>query len=173
MHIVFMNTKGGVGKSTLCESSGNELKRLGYVVSLNNTDQQKHILVNGLNEADYFLYDTAGAFTQENVQLLEALSNPTVNGKIIVPLGVGKNDLKEVDFMIENLNKFNLLDRTVFVFMRTNPMRKSLRESREQLIQKGLNVSRWVMPDLEDFGQGRTTSRTKNEISQFLNEVIL
>ncbi|MGR5312558.1 ParA family protein (plasmid) [Photobacterium damselae subsp. damselae] len=173
MHIIFMNTKGGVGKSTLCEYSGNELERLGYVVSMNNTDQQQHVITNGLNDADYFLYDTAGAFTQENIRLLEALSNPAVNGKIIVPIGVGKNDIKEASFMIDNLLSYDLLGKTCFVFMRTSPTRKALKNAKDILKEKGVHVCKWVMPDLEDFGQGRNTSRTKNEISHFLHEILL
>ena len=173
MHIVFMNTKGGVGKSTLCEYSGNELSRLGYLVSINNTDQQQHVDVNNLDEADFYLYDTAGAFTQDNIKLLEALSNPKVNGKIIVPLGVGKNDLKEIDFLIKNLVEYNLVDSTYFVFMRTTVTRKAYKKAKELLKTKNVNICKWVMPDLEYFGQGIIAPRTTNEISQFLHEIVL
>ncbi|MGR6863089.1 hypothetical protein ACU5EH_23800 [Aliivibrio salmonicida] len=34
MHIIFFNTKGGVSKSTLCEFTTRELKRLGHGVQL-------------------------------------------------------------------------------------------------------------------------------------------
>ena len=74
MHIIFFNTKGGVSKSTLCEYTSIELQRLGYSVHVDNTDQQRHVTLIENEEADFFLYDTAGAFTADNVDLLKAAS---------------------------------------------------------------------------------------------------
>ncbi|PCS21201.1 hypothetical protein BTN49_3211 [Candidatus Enterovibrio escicola] len=35
-HLIFFNTKGGSGKSTLCEYSSKELQRLGHTVSVDS-----------------------------------------------------------------------------------------------------------------------------------------
>ncbi|MFW1480299.1 ParA family protein, partial [Vibrio parahaemolyticus] len=96
MHIIFFNTKGGVSKSTLCEFSSTELQRLGYSVHVDNTDQQEHVTLLENEQADFFLYDTAGAFTAANVELLKAAAD--VNSLIVIPMNTGVNDLKELDF---------------------------------------------------------------------------
>ncbi|ELJ8598087.1 ParA family protein [Vibrio vulnificus] len=171
MHIIFFNTKGGVSKSTLCEFSMMELKRLGYNVQVQNTDQQEHVTLMDSDNADYYLYDTAGSFTVANVELLNAAAG--ANAIIIIPMNTGVNDLKEVAFVVEQLEKFNVKDKARFVFTKTRPNSKLLREKKETLQGYGLNVLKWTMPHLEDFGEQRQTSRTRREISAFLHEVIL
>ncbi|MEE7918676.1 ParA family protein, partial [Vibrio parahaemolyticus] len=99
MHIIFFNTKGGVSKSTLCEYSAAELQRLGHRVHVDNTDQQQHVTLIDNEDAEFFLYDTAGAFTAANVDLLKAASE--ANAMVIIPMNTGKNDLKELDFILD------------------------------------------------------------------------
>jgi chromosome partitioning protein len=169
-NLIFFNTKGGCSKSTLCHYTGNEIQRLGYTVSIQNTDQQVHVTVNNDDKADYFLYDTAGAFTASNNQLLQAASSDN-NTIVIIPIGTGVNDLKEVDFLVSNINKYNLQQKTWFVFTKERANSKALAEGKQELRAKGLNVLKWVMPNLTDFGAKRNTPRTRKEISQFINEV--
>lgn len=170
-HVIFMNTKGGVGKSTLCEYSANELKRLGYKVSVYNTDQQQHVTSVDIDQPDFCLYDTAGAFTEDNVQLLEAAVNAET--QLIIPMQTGKNDAKELPFLVETLNHYGYQNKCTIVYTKTRANSKALTERRGMLSDLGLGAAKWVMPALEDFGEQRNTARTRNEISAFLHEVIL
>lgn len=171
-HIIFFNTKGGVGKSTLCEYSARELVRTGHRVQVQNTDQQSHVTLREHDNADFYLYDTMGAFSAENMALLEAAAR--VDALIVVPIGTGTNDFNELSFLLDNLKQLNLIDNMIFVFTCTRPKSKYLKERREALdaLQLGLKHAKWVLPTLESFGQQFDTSRTRNEISQFINEVI-
>lgn len=170
-HVVFLNTKGGVGKSTLCEFSARELNRTGHAVSVGNTDQQLHVTLSEIDDEDFCLYDTAGAFTGENMELLRDASSE--NTLIIVPLLTSKNDFKEVPFLTAKLKELGLINRTKFVFTNVRANSKSLIDRRAQMKDLGLDVVQWTMPTLEDFREQRDTSRTRNEISRFINEVIL
>jgi len=175
-HIIFFNTKGGVCKSTLCQYSANELQRLGHSVSVGNTDQQKHIEMIENDDAEFCLYDTAGAFLKANVDLLKAASevDPSEHKVfIIVPITTGKNDFKEFDFLIEKLGEYGALDHTRFVFTKTRRNSKAMRERKKILDANGVEPMRYVMPTLEDFGDELDTARTRNEISQFLHEFAL
>lgn len=171
MHIIFFNTKGGVSKSTLCEFSSNELQRLGYTVHVDNTDQQDHVTLLKNESADYFLYDTTGAFTADNVELLKAAAD--VNALIVIPMNTGINDLKELDFILARLDEFGVKDRSRIVFTKTRKNSKVLKKRKDTVLERGLIPLNWVMPTLDDFGEQRDTSRTRNEISAFLHEVIL
>ena len=171
VHIIFFNSKGGVSKSTLCEYTAQELQRLGYSVNVDNTDQQQHVTLIENENADYFVYDTAGAFTSDNVELLQAAVD--VKSLIIVPLNTGKNDLKEIPFLVAKLDELGLKDKTRFVFTKTRVNSKSLSERRSTLKELGLSSLKWVMPMLEDFSEQRNTARTRSEISTFLHEAVL
>lgn len=171
MHLIFFNTKGGVSKSTLCEYTSSELQRLGYKVNVENTDQQLHVNLIDDTDADYFLYDTAGAFTADNVELLQAASN--ADALIIVPMNTGKNDLKELEFLLSKLDEYGVKDKTRFVFSKTRPNSKALAMRRATLSEHGMSAVSWIMPMLDDFGEQRDTKRTRSEIKTFLDEVIL
>lgn len=171
MHLIFFNTKGGVSKSTLCEYCSLELQRLGYSVHVDNTDQQEHVTILENEQADYFLYDTAGAFTSANVELLKAAA--TVNSMIVIPMNTGINDLKELDFILARLDEFGVKDKSKIVFTKTRKNSKALKTRKETVKDFGITPINWVMPTLDDFGEQRNTARTRNEISAFLHEVIL
>ncbi|MPS41549.1 ParA family protein [Vibrio sp. VGrn 2] len=171
MHIIFFNTKGGVSKSTLCEFSSLELQRLGYSVHVDNTDQQEHVTLIENEQADFFLYDTAGAFTAANVDLLKAAAD--VKSLIVIPMNTGVNDLKELDFILARLDEFGVKDKSQIVFTKTRQNSKALQARKATVLERGLTPIKWVMPMLEDFSEQRDTSRTRNEISAFLHEVIL
>lgn len=171
MHIILFNTKGGTAKSTLCEYISKELQRLNHSINVDNTDQQKHVSIIDNDDADFYLYDTAGAFTTDNVDLLEASASE--KSLVLIPIGTGKNDFLELDFLIDNLEKCGVLDKSKFVFTKARANSKSLKSKRDLLKSKGLNVCKYVMPTLEDFSEQRYTTRTTNEISQLLHEIIL
>lgn len=171
MHIIFFNTKGGVSKSTLCEFSSLELQRLGYRVHVDNTDQQEHVTLIENEQADFFLYDTAGAFTAANVDLLKAAAD--VKSLIVIPMNTGVNDLKELDFILARLDEFGVKGKSRIVFTKTRQNSKALQARKATVLERGLTPINWVMPMLEDFSEQRDTSRTRNEISAFLHEVIL
>lgn len=170
-HIIFFNTKGGVSKSTLCEYTANELQRIGKSVSVDNTDQQKHVTTILNDNAEYCIYDTAGAFTANNIDLLKACSD--VDALVIVPMNTGKNDFIELEFLVSRLNEYGLKEKSKFVFTKTRSNSKALLSRRESLAEFGLSSCEWVMPMLEDFSEQRNTTRTRAEINVFLNEVIL
>ena len=170
-HIIFFNTKGGVGKSTLCEYTARTLADLGHVVSVDNTDQQVHVTLIQNDDAEFCIYDTAGAFTSANVDLLAAASS--VDSLIIIPIKTGKNDFKELNFLVQKLQGLNLTDKTRFVFTNTRSNSKALAARRDELAALNLNSVDWFMPSLEDFSEQRNTKRTRIEMNVFLSEVIL
>lgn len=170
-HIIFFNTKGGVCKSTLCEYTSKHLQKMGNSVSVDNTDQQLHVTTILNDDAEYCLYDTAGAFTVKNIELLKACVN--VNAIIIVPIGAGKNDFKELNFLVEKLTEYGLKEKAIFVFTKTRKNSTALTERRQLLASYQLNSCVWVMPTLNDFAEQLDTLRTQSEINDFLNEVIL
>ncbi|QQX82690.1 hypothetical protein JK628_23195 (plasmid) [Shewanella sp. KX20019] len=170
-HVVFFNTKGGVCKSTLCEYTSNGLQSLGRSVDVTNNDQQQHITLIQNDDAEFFLYDTAGAFTVKNIDLLKAAAE--AEAVIIVPITTGKNDLKEFGFLLERLEEYGVKDKARFVFTKTRANSKALKERRQTLSEHGIESARYVMPHLEDFSEQRDTARTRNEISAFIHEVIL
>ena len=171
MHIIFFNTKGGVSKSTLCEYTSSELQRLGFKVNVDNTDQQLHVTLITDEDADYFLYDTAGAFTADNVELLKAASSE--DALVIIPMNTGKNDLKELEFLLSKLEEYGVKDKTRFVFSKTRTNSKALAMRRDTLSEHGMISADWVMPMLDDFSEQRDSKRTRYEIKTFLDEVIL
>lgn len=171
MHVILFNTKGGTSKSTLCSYLSYELQELNYSVSVGNTDQQKHVDVIDNDEADYFLYDTAGSFTSDNIDLLRA--SVLENAIILIPLNTGNNDFKEIEFLINNLKNIGVLEKSKFVFIKTRANSKALKEKRELLKSKGVFVCDYIMPLLEDFSEQRHTKRTKKEINTLLNEILL
>ena len=170
MHILFFNTKGGVGKSTLCEYTSRYLSFMNKKVNIENTDQQIHVSLNKDKEADYFLYDTAGAFTDKNMSLLKAVNK--FNAKVIVPIKVGLNDFKEIDFLNEKLNELGIKNNTTVVFTHARKNNKKIKILKEKLNEFGISSFDWVMPFLQDFAFQEDTKRTKNEMDLFLGELL-
>lgn len=170
-HVIFLNTKGGSGKSTLCEYTANELQRLGHRIELVNLDQQQHVIEREEVDAHFCVYDTPGVFAEDTLELLNAARD--AESIIIIPTGCGQNDTKEIPFLAEQLTELGLIDRCVFVFTRARSNSRALADRRQWLENLGYPVARWFMPLLEDFSEQRDTARTRNEISAFLHEVIL
>ena len=121
MLVIFLNTKSGVGKSTLCEYSYHELTRLGCLVETYNPEQQCHLSqTEKMDETDFILYDTTGGFTDDNIELLHAAAELD-DVVIVVPITTGHNNTEELDLMISRLNLLKLLDKTRFVLSKVCP----------------------------------------------------
>lgn len=172
MHVIFFNTKGGVSKSTLCEYLARELELKGKLISVYNTDQQQHVKKINNNNSDFFLYDTIGAFTAKNQNLLIAAAEKK-ESLIVVPMNTGENDFNEIGFLVENLNKYNVINKTFFVFTKTRKNSKLLRKRKEDIKKMNLNFLDWSMPMLDDFAEKKDTKRTKIEINMFMQELKL
>ena len=172
-HIILFNPKGGVGKSTLCERTAMQLLNLGHTVSVENTDQQVHVELRPNDTAEFCLYDTMGAYSSRNMELLASAAEAGSEAKIIVPTGTSKNDFKDIDFLKSKLDHSGLLDRTIFVFTKVRATSLALKKKRLQLDMLDLKHCAYVMPLLEDFSEERDTPRTRNELTTFINEVIL
>ncbi|MEE7918697.1 ParA family protein, partial [Vibrio parahaemolyticus] len=95
------------------------------------------------------------------------------NAMVIIPMNTGKNDLKELDFILDRLGEFGVKEKARVVFTKTRQNSKSLQARKKTIKERGLIATNWVMPMLEDFSEQRHTSRTRNEISAFLHEAIL
>lgn len=175
MHLIVINSKGGVGKSTVVEYFAHELVRTGFVVSVSNTDQQQHVAIVDNQESDFYLYDTAGAFTEQNVTLLSAAGGlDSSEVKVIVPVGTGKNDRKEIPFMMSALAEYGISkEKIIFLITKARRHSKATITLKEYLAEAGVNYCGWTIPQLEDFAQGRHTSRTRSETSAILNEIVL
>lgn len=92
---------------------------------------------------------------------------------VIVPMKTGKNDFKELDFLVARLNEYGLKEKSKFAFTKTRANSEALLSRHESLAELGLNSCNWVMPMLEDFSKQRETKKTRAEMNIFLNEVIL
>ncbi|MCV5991308.1 hypothetical protein OFO94_35130, partial [Escherichia coli] len=81
-------------------------------------------------------YDTAGAFTAANVELLKAAAD--VNSLIVIPMNTGVNDLKELDFILDRLDEFGVKDKSRIVFTKTRQNSKALQARKATVIERGL-----------------------------------
>lgn len=168
-HLIFFNTKGGVSKSTLCEYSARHLSK-NHKISVESTDQQNHVTLIKNESADFFLYDTIGAFTDQNIELLQ--SSKSADSLIIVPMNIGENDFNELDFLIRRLDEYGLLNKSFFVLTKSRKNSKLLKERKKIINNHNLNLIEWVMPSLDDFAAKRNTKRTNEEIQNFIKEIL-
>lgn len=168
----FINTKGGSGKSTLCDLMSHVLRLSKNQVACFNLDDQHHVSesAENLDNADYALFDTMGAFHTETLELLEDIKKDD-QAIIICPVGTGYTDQKEYDFVISEFKKHNVLDKTIFVLNRVNARTKAVKECRDILKSKGVKVSRASISYLEDYAQRRYTGRCVSEISMLIHEI--
>jgi len=165
-HIVFFNTKGGVGKSTLAELTKRELEYHSHTVAMYNTDQQVHVTVQGDGTEEFGLYDTSGSFTQTNVDLLQAAAqNDDV--RVIVPIGTGKNDFEELDFLVEKMEEYGIRDKVTFVISKAR-VGKLSKLRQQQLRDRGLTVLNHVFPLLDDIAMQIDSYRVRCEISRLI-----
>ncbi|AUW07361.1 AAA family ATPase [Vibrio campbellii] len=170
--ICLIGSKGGVGKSTLVNYIAWVLRTVyKKKVSVCNLDFQNHVQVVNHDDADFLIFDTVGAYAERTTNLLNKLKNDP-NATVICPMGTGINDRKEYRFTVDQMMKYGLLDKTTFVMNKARQGSKSLADSRSLLKEMDVKVSVASVSILEDYAQERYTSRTKNEISRVLNEIL-
>lgn len=121
-YIIIYSTKGGVGKSTFAKCSHLVLSLLERrKVGGEDLDPQQHYAdflaahshLSTSENAEFFIYDTQGAHTEKNAELLNAAGG--VDSLIIVPVRPSSDDLKEARRITERLKNHGVMDKTVFV----------------------------------------------------------
>ncbi|EGU42458.1 ParA family protein [Vibrio scophthalmi] len=177
-YILFYSSKGGVGKSThaklthLVLGNNNQKKVAG-----DDMDPQQHYadwmannshLVSSEDEADFFIYDTQGAHTEKNIELLTAVKD--VDAVILVPVRPSKDDMKEVRRIVSRLDKIGVLDKVVF-FLNGCVANSNYSEFKDELAAFG-RVAKKQINNRIAFSDNPTT-REINDISALLLEVLL
>jgi chromosome partitioning protein len=178
-YIILYSTKGGVGKSTLAKLihtvlSNNNLRK----VAGDDTDPQQHYANwmvehknNVVNEkdADFFIYDTQGAHTQTNIDLLDAAKDE--DALIMIPVRPSNDDLKEAERIAERLSKINILHKCVFV-LNGCVANSNYSSYIERLNSYGIKVARKCINSRKAFSDEPKT-REINDISALLLEVLV
>ncbi len=177
-YIIFYSSKGGVGKSTIAKvthrvlGSNNQKKVAG-----DDMDPQQHYadwmanhpeLVSEEKEADFFIYDTQGAHTDKNVELLKAAKD--VDSVILVPVRPSEDDMKEVRRIVPRLEKIGVLDKVVF-FLNGCGANSNYKSFRQDLSQYG-KVAKKQINNRIAFSDNPKT-REINDVSALLLEVLL
>lgn len=177
-YIIFYSSKGGVGKSThaklahLVLGNNNQKKVAG-----DDMDPQQHYadwmannpeLVSKEEDADFFIYDTQGAHTDKNVELLTAAKG--ADSIILVPVRPSKDDMKEVSRMVLRLEKVGVLDKVVF-FLNGCVANSNYKQYRDELSKYGRVAKKQINNRIAFSDSPRT--REVNDISALLLEVLL
>ena len=181
-HIVLMNTKGGVGKSSICKNLHQELMRTGSLVQGRDIDPQQHYAryfseLNQPIDAEYIIYDTAGIDCSENHHLLAAINNleSSDDAIIIIPVRPTDTDLFEVKEIVNILKSYNLENKSIFV-LNSCVREKSKRVLivKEALATYGVKVAKSVFTTKEGFDEVGETPNPKitNEVSRLIHEII-
>ena len=176
-YIIYYSSKGGVGKSThaklahLVLGNNNQKKVAG-----DDMDPQQHYadwMANNpelvsKEEADFFIYDTQGAHTDKNVELLTAAKE--VDSIILVPVRPSKDDMKEVSRMVQRLDKVGVLDKVVF-FLNGCVANSNYKPYRDELSKYGRVAKKQINTRIAFSDAPR--NREINDISALLLEVLL
>jgi len=173
-HLILYSTKGGNSKSSLVHYCSLELLRLGYNVSVESTDQQKHVDLYNHDDSNVVVYDTQSAYTSKNLDLLKSAGESADKVRIIVPICTGKNDFDEVGGIVSTLTENKLIGDAVFMLSRVDPSlldSDEVRELKASLRSMNLNVMDYVFPELPEFRKKVITPRTSVEICGLLYEL--
>ena len=177
-YIVFYSSKGGVGKTThakmthLVLGNNNQKKVAG-----DDMDPQQHYadwmannphLVSSEIDADFFIYDTQGAHTEKNIELLTAIKG--VDAVILVPVRPSQDDMKEVRRIVTRLNKIGVLDKVVF-FLNGCVANSNYSKYKEELATYGRVAKKQINTRVAFSDNPKT--REINDISALLLEVLL
>ncbi|WP_150149726.1 ParA family protein [Candidatus Enterovibrio escicola] len=177
-YIIFYSTKGGVGKSTNAKMAHlvlaqNNLKR----VAGEDIDPQQHYadwleahpeLVSRAEHAHFYIYDTQGAHTEKNIELLNATKE--VQAVILVPVRPSKDDIKEAKRIAKRLTKIGVMDKVIF-FLNGCVANSNHQSYRDDLISIG-RVARKQINARVAFAEN-PKSREDNDMSALLLEVLL
>lgn len=177
-YIIFYSSKGGVGKSTHAKLAhmvlGNNNRKK---VAGDDMDPQQHYadwmnsnpnLVATEDEADFFIYDTQGAHTDKNVELLTAAKD--VESVILIPVRPSKDDMKEVRRMVPRLEKIGVLNNVVF-FLNGCVANSNYKGFRDELATFGRVAKKQINNRIAFSDTPR--AREVNDISALLLEVLL
>ena len=177
-YVIFYSTKGGVGKSTFSKISHIVLAMLERrKVTGEDLDPQQHYadflaaneaLISTSEEADFYLYDTQGAHTQTNADLMAALSG--VDSVIIVPVKPSNEDIKEAKRIAKRFSEYNLTDKVVYVLNDCHHS-KDYTKYINELKQLG-RVAKKRINNRTGFRE-TPTRKELNDFSQLLHEVVL
>ncbi|MDP2544690.1 ParA family protein [Photobacterium damselae subsp. piscicida] len=177
-YIVFYSSKGGVGKSTFAKithfvlANNNQKKVAG-----DDTNPQQHYadwmnanssLCSNEEVADYFIYDTQGAHTEVNIEILTACK--TENAVILIPVKPSDDDIKEAKRIATRLKQLNVIDKAIF-FLNGCVANSNYKKYREELCSLG-RVARKQINNRKAFAE-TPTQREINDVSALLLEVLI
>ena len=178
-YLILMASKGGSGKSVLCKQIARELYRTGYKVNGQDYDPQQHyaqfIEVNNAifssnGEVDFTIVDTQGAHTQTNIDIMQGMKNE--DALFIIPFMPTDDDYKEALKMRDRLKEFGLLDNAIFVANRCYRENDKDVKDFKQRLSTTVNVAKSVFVNRKAYAK-EPDSKVINEISRFLNEVVV
>lgn len=178
-YLILMASKGGSGKSVLCKQIARELYRTGYKVNGQDYDPQQHyaqfVEVNNAifssnGEVDFTIVDTQGAHTQTNIDIMQGMKNE--DALFIIPFMPTDDDYKEALKMRDRLKEFGLLDNAIFVANRCYRENDKDVKDFKQRLSTTVNVAKSVFVNRKAYAK-EPDSKVINEISRFLNEVVV
>ena len=178
-YLILMASKGGSGESVLCKQIARELYRTGYKVNGQDYDPQQHyaqfVEVNNAifsfnGEADFTIVDTQGAHTQTNIDIMQGMKNE--DALFIIPFMPTDDDYKEALKMRDRLKEFGLLDKAIFVANRCYRENDKDVKDFKQRLSTTVNVAKSVFVNRKAYAK-EPDSKVINEISRFLNEVVV
>lgn len=177
MYLIFMASKGGVGKTTLCRQIARELHRVGKRVQGHDYDPQQHfarfVEVNPAmfrDEPDFTLVDTQGAHTQTNIDIMKGMKNE--KALFVVPFRATEDDYTEALRMRDRLGDAGLLDKTIFVLNGIHRENDKDAKHYRELLSPTVNIARSAFVHRKAYAK-EPDSKVINEVSRFINEVIL
>lgn len=177
-YLIYYSSKGGVGKTTFAKIShlvlaDNNQKK----VAGDDTDPQQHYadwmslhknLVSSEEDAEFFIYDTQGAHTSANAELLTAACD--ADAVILIPVKPSSDDLKEAQRIANRLTQLNVMDKAIF-FLNGCVANSSYSNYRVELAKLG-KVARKQINNRKAFAE-TPTSREINDVSALLLEVLV
>lgn len=153
MVIVFVNGKGGVGKSSLCFLNGLALVQAGKSVCIEDLDPQESITSWIVPERDgfkkdgeYTLIDTRPVIDDESIH--NAIRRAD---KVIIPASPSPGDLTALRATITVVNEF--IKPTSKVFLALNMTKKNTnftKEAKSNLEPLGVEILDTAIPDVQD-----------------------
>lgn len=177
-YLIYYSSKGGVGKSTFAKIShlvlaDNNQKK----VAGDDTDPQQHYadwmsqhknLVSSEEDAEFFIYDTQGAHTAANAELLTAACD--ADAVILIPVKPSSDDLKEAQRIANRLTQLNVMDKAIF-FLNGCVANSNYSNYRVELAKLG-KVARKQINNRKAFAE-TPTAREINDVSALLLEVLI
>jgi cellulose biosynthesis protein BcsQ len=178
-YLIYYSTKGGVGKSTISKLShqvlaDNNLKK----VAGDDTDPQQHYSdwldanqkwVSEESCAEYYIYDTQGAHTDANVELLNAAKGE--DAIIMIPVRPSDDDIKEAKRIADRLSNIGITDKCLF-FFNGCIANCNYADYRKKLEALGIRVARKQINTRKAFAE-KPTMREINDVSALLLEVLI